>query len=92
MNKTKFDDIITMDVKLTLGQLINLFLRGYDDKIYIDVTIIKYVDGIRCEDNLEDVRIISEWLEPYYDYKIEALSDSNNGLLSVTIKEENNNE
>lgn len=88
MKKTEFDDIITMDVKLTLGQLINLFLRGYDDKIYIDVTIIKYVDGVRCEDILEKVRIISEWFEPYYDYKIEALSDSNNSLLSVTLKEE----
>ena len=33
----KFNDLLDLKPDITLGELIQLFLLGYDDKIYIDI-------------------------------------------------------
>ena len=35
----KFNDLLDLKPNVTLGELIQLFLLGYDDKIYIDVEV-----------------------------------------------------
>lgn len=52
------------DIKFTLYDFITLWLKGGDDKIYIDV-YDRHEDII-----IEDVRIISERLNAFYEYNI----------------------
>ena len=33
----KFNDLLDLKPAITLGELIQLFLLGYDDKIYMDI-------------------------------------------------------
>lgn len=73
-----FNDLLDLKPNVTLGELIQLFLLGYDDKIYIDVE----VGG---EEIMEHTRIIDEELEPYYEYKIQYLSDTDTGNIKVGL-------
>lgn len=80
-----FDELISLRPSLKLGELIQLFLLGYDDKIYFDIII----NG-DLYNPIEHVRIIDEKLQPYYDYEIEYLSDTEGSMLAVGIKKEVN--
>ena len=74
----EFDDLLNLKPVITLGELIQLFLLGYDDKIYIDI-----------EDKgeyLEHIRIIDSELEPYYERKIQYLSDSCDSKMTVGLQ------
>ena len=66
-----FDDLIVITPNVRLADLIQLFLLGYDDKIYFDVEINSGNDVI----TLDNVRIIAPELQPYYDYKIAYLGE-----------------
>ena len=64
-----FDDLIMSRPKVRIADIIQLFLLGYDDKIYLD--IFK-----NDEEILHEVRIIHEDLIPYYEEEIKWLEDS----------------
>lgn len=74
----KFNDLLNLKPVITLGELIQLFLLGYDDKIYIDI------EG-KGEIILEHIRIIDGELEPYYERKIQYLSDSSDSKMTVGL-------
>ena len=80
-----FDELISLRPSLKLGELIQLFLLGYDDKIYFDIII----NG-DLYNSMEHIRIIDEKLQPYYDCEIEYLCDDDDSMLSVGIKKEVN--
>ena len=82
-----FDELITLRPSLKLGELIQLFLLGYDDKIYFDIVI----NG-DLYNPIEHVRIIDVSLEPYYDFEIEYLCDTEGSMLTVGIKKEEKDE
>ena len=65
-----FDDLIMHDPKVTLADIIQLFLKGYDDKIYLDI----FEEGNK--ELLTSTRIISEDLQPYYEREIEYFEES----------------
>lgn len=65
-----FDDLIMHDPKVTLADIIQLFLKGYDDKIYLDI----FEEGTK--ELLTSTRIISEDLQPYYEREIEYFEES----------------
>ena len=71
-----FDDLITMKPNVNLASLIQLFLLGYDDKIYVDILI-------GCELALEKVRIIDEQLQPFYERKIVYLEEGDYDSRSI---------
>lgn len=64
---------------MNLRGLIELFLDGNDDKIYIDV-----FNGDDCDEIFHDIRIISSDLVPYYDREVIALMDGSHSLLADT--------
>ena len=74
----KFNDLLDLKHAITLGELIQLFLLGYDDKIYIDIED-------KGEMILEHIRIIDGELEPYYERKIQYLSDSGDSKMTVGL-------
>lgn len=78
-----FNELIALRPSLKLGELIQLFLLGYDDKIYFDIII----NG-DSYNPMEHIRIIDESLETYYDCEIEYLCDSEDSMLTVGIKKE----
>lgn len=86
-----YDDLISCEPKLKLGELIQLFLQGNDDKIYINVQhIINKKWRSYAEDLCEDIRIIDPALVKYYDCYIEQIEDpcDNNTLLTIVINTE----
>lgn len=62
-----------------LGDLLDLFLAGYDDKVYID---LQYDDFNVIQEN---VRIIDPKIQDYMDNKIYGLQECN-GRLVVCIE------
>ena len=80
-----FDELIDIRPDVNLATFIQLWLLGYDDKIYIDVSI-------GDKEILCDTRIISEELVPYYEYKIAYLKDNRgiefegHGSIGVVLK------
>ena len=74
----KFNDLLDLKPSITLGELIQLFLLGYDDKIYIDIED-------KGEMILEHIRIIDGKLEPYYERKIQYLNDSGDSKMTVGL-------
>lgn len=74
-----FDELICLKPNVSLSDLIQLFLLGYDDKIYVDILI-------NNEEIFEHIRIIDSKLEPYYEYKIEFLSDSCDSKMTIGLK------
>lgn len=64
--------------KLNLAEFIQLFLLGYDDKIYIDIKVDnEYI--------LEHIRIIDEKLAEYYELPIHYFEDSEKSMLCVCL-------
>ena len=82
-----FDELVTLRPSLKLGELIQLFLLGYDDKIYFDIII----NG-DSYNPMEHIRIIDSSLKPYYDCEIGYLCDAEGSMLTVGIKMEEKDE
>lgn len=76
-----FDELIDLQPDIKLAELIQLFLLGYDDKVYINLII----NGDEYNP-LENIRIIDGVLKPYYDCSVEYLYKSD--LLTVGILKE----
>lgn len=68
----EFMDIVDITPNLRLCDLIQLFLLGYDDKIYIDLYWC-YRD--KTEPIYEQIRIIDGKLKPFYECQISWLSE-----------------
>ena len=80
-----FDELIDIDPKINLATLIQLFLKGYDDKIYIDL----YIGNDEGDPVLTNVRIIATELEEYYERDILCIGEAfyeTGSLLSVVLK------
>jgi hypothetical protein len=76
-----FDNLLDLQPNVRLADLIQLFLMGYDDKIYVNVII--HEANLKEPIELSEVRIIDSALKPYYEYnpaqnpyKIAYLEDS----------------
>lgn len=69
-----FDNLLDLQPDIKLADLIQLFLMGYDDKIYVNVII--HEANLKEPIELSEVRIIDSVLKPYYEYKIAYLEDS----------------
>lgn len=68
---------------MTLGDLIELFLTGYDDKVYFNI----YEGGFFMGEELfERIRIIDSELKPYLDRKVTALADNRVDPLMVNLE------
>ena len=72
-----FDDLFMHYPKVTLADIIQLFLKGYDDKIYLDI----FEEGTK--ELLTSTRIISEDLQPYYEREIEYFEESSYDSRSI---------
>ena len=72
-----FDDLIMHDPKVTIADIIQLFLKGYDDKIYLDI----FEEG--SKELITSTRIISEDLQPYYEREIEYFEESSYDSRSI---------
>lgn len=69
-----FDNLFDLQPNVMLADLIQLFLMGHDDKIYVNVVI--HEANLKEPIELSEVRIIDSALKPYYEYKIAYLEDS----------------
>ena len=76
-----FNELIDLQPDIKLAELIQLFLLGHDDKVYINLII----NGDEYNP-LENIRIIDDELKPYYDCGVEYLYESD--LLTVGILKE----
>ena len=77
----KFKELIDLRPNIKLADLIQLFILGDDDKVHINLII----NGDEYNP-LENIRIIDASLEPYYDYSVKYLYESD--LLTVGILKE----
>lgn len=68
-----FDNLLDLQPNVRLADF-QLFLMGYDDKIYVNVII--HEANLKEPIELSEVRIIDSALKPYYEYKIAYLEDS----------------
>lgn len=88
----KFNELIDLKVNISVAELIQLFLLGYDDKIYLNLKDLKELSDIDGEDfTLQDERILSDKWIPYYEYKIKFLEDTydfERSILTVVIDTE----
>lgn len=70
-----FNELIDIRPNVRLADLIQLFLLGNDDKIYFDIEL--------GDSELNHVRIIDGLLEPYYEYKVEYIEESDYDSRSI---------
>lgn len=82
-----FNDLICIKPNVRVADLIQLFLLGYDDKIYLNLAAPK--NGYVVDYLLMDERIISEKWKPYYEKKIlwieEEYPDEEHDLAGLTL-------
>ena len=78
-----FDELIDIKPSVRVADIIQLFLLGYDDKIYI--TLCEYNNGEYVY-LLENERIIHEEWEKYYDCNIKWIEDNyENSIFTIVI-------
>lgn len=82
----KFDELIEINPNVRVADIIQLFLLGKDDKIYLNLSALKN----SCDDNylLINERIISEKWKPYYENKISWIEEEcpiDNDLAELTL-------
>ena len=86
-----FDNLLDLQPNVRLADLIQLFLMGYDDKIYVNVI---HEANLKEPIELSEVRIINSALKPYYEYKIAYLEDSYyetpGSMMTINLIKENN--
>lgn len=82
-----FDELIDIKPDVRVADLIQLFLLGKDDKIYLNLAAPK--NGYIEDYILMDERIISEKWIPYYEKKIlwieEEYQDEEGDLARLTL-------
>ena len=82
-----FDELIDINPNIRVADLIQLFLLGKDDKIYLNLAAPK--NGYIEDYILTFERIISEKWEPYYENKIlwieEEYPDEEEYLARLTL-------
>lgn len=82
-----FNELIDIEPDVRVADLIQLFLLGKDDKIYLNLAAPK--NGYIVDYILNDERIISEKWEPYYEKKIlwieEEYPDEDGDLANLTL-------
>lgn len=87
-----FDNLLDLQPNVMLADLIQLFLMGYDDKIYVNVII--HEANLKEPIELSEVRIIDSALKPYYEYKIAYLEDSDcetpGSMMTINLIKEDN--
>lgn len=76
-----FDELLEIKPNIRVADIIQLYLLGYDDKIYLNLA--RYENGYP-EFILKDERIISDKWERYYECKVKWLED-NSDLLTLFI-------
>jgi hypothetical protein len=74
-----FDDLFDRKCEVKVCDIIQLFLAGYDDKIYLNLS--------DTEENyiLSNERIISSKWIPYYDRNILCILEDDGGFLTLVI-------
>lgn len=74
-----FDELFDRNCEVKVCDIIQLFLMGYDDKIYLNLSDTKenYI--------LSNERIISSKWIPYYERNILYILDDNCGFLTLVI-------
>lgn len=72
-----FDDLFDRKCEVKVCDIIQLFLLGYDDKIYLNLS------DTRENYILSKERIISSKWIPYYEYNIRYILDDDCGLTLV---------
>lgn len=75
-----FDELVDIEPNVRLADMIQLFLLGYDDKIYFDIQLGDVV--------YNHIRIIDPELIPYYEYKIDYIEESgydSNSFLKISL-------
>ena len=81
-----FDELIDIKPNVRVSDIIQLYLLGYDDKIYLNLA--RYENGYP-EFILTDEQIISEKWIPYYDCSVkwlEETSEDYSDLLTLIIE------
>lgn len=82
-----FNELIDIEPDIRVADLIQLFLLGKDDKIYLNLAAPK--NGYVVDYLLMDERIISEKWKPYYEKKIlwieEDYPDEEHDLAGLTL-------
>lgn len=77
----KFTELLDLRPHITVADLIQLFLLGYDDKIYMSL------ENNGGHEYLIDERIISEKWQPYYECEVHHLADNCDGVMfTIVIK------
>lgn len=74
----RFNELICTSPNVRLCDLIQLFLLGDDDKIYIDIVV--------DDTEFVNVRIISDVLEPFYERKVSHLEESEGSLMTIYLE------
>ena len=83
VNDMTFDDLIVRKPKVIVADIIQLFLLGNDDKIYI--TLAEYNNGEYVY-LLGNERIIHEEWEKYYDCNIKWIEENyENSIFTIVI-------
>lgn len=84
-----FDELISIRPNVRVADIIQLFLLGYDDKIYIDICDVDGTEITEC-------RIIDEKLKPYYERIINHLEEPSyehiRSIFEIHLQKENPNE
>lgn len=83
-----FSELIDIEPDIRVADLIQLFLLGKDDKIYLNLAAPK--NGYIVDYILNGERIISEKWKPYYEKKVlwveEDFQEENNSVrISLTL-------
>lgn len=77
-----FNELVDIQPQVRVCDMIQLFLLGYDDKIYFDL------NDSKGEVILFDERIISPKWVKFYEYKVIHILDSCRGFILVIESEE----
>ena len=81
----KFTELIDIQPMIRVCDIIQLFLLGHDDKVYLNLASSNK-DGYYEDYILKDERIISDKWQPYYERKVEFIEDMCE--ITLVIKED----
>ena len=81
----KFTELIDIQPMIRVCDIIQLFLLGHDDKVYLNLASLNK-DGYYEDYILKDERIISDKWQPYYERKVEFIEDTCE--ITLLIKED----
>ncbi len=82
-----FDELLTINPDIKLGDLIYLFLAGMEDKVQFDISVKVFDRDL----TYSSVRIIDPKLTPFYEYHVSYLeepSENSNSILKITLRKD----